>query len=181
MGERITRAELARRLGISRQTVHEHFKKGNISLGDDGLVDFELARQEYLHNTDAGKRSRTSQVADEVAETVGLDASKREIPAPLGDFNRVKLQKEEAAAQLAIHKLKIARGNVVSRSEVQAQEFAIARMVRDRILGWPAKLANHVPPDAMSRIEIEARALIRDIKSDIQLNYGSDDDAETSA
>ena len=181
MGERITRAELARRLGIARQTVHEHFKKGNITLGEDGLVDFDEARSEYLAKTDVAKRSRASQVADEVSEAVGLEDPKPELPGPLGDFNRAKAQRESANAQLAMHKLEMARGDVVSRSEVQQQQFAIARMIRDRILGWPSKLANFVPPESMKTIEAEAKSLIRDIQSEIERDFGNDDDAAAAS
>lgn len=40
---RVTEAELARELGVSRQAVNKHVKAGNIEKGQDGKIDFDLA------------------------------------------------------------------------------------------------------------------------------------------
>lgn len=42
MGERVTQAEAARRLGVSRQSVNERIKRGSLALVD-GLVDLDEA------------------------------------------------------------------------------------------------------------------------------------------
>lgn len=41
---RVTEAELARELGVSRQAVNKHVKAGTIEKGQDGKLDFDLAR-----------------------------------------------------------------------------------------------------------------------------------------
>ena len=170
MGERITRAELARRLDISRQRVHQLVRAGKITLGADGLVDIDVAASEYELNTDISRRSIAAQTADAVAQDVGMQPLPQPPSGAQGrfDFHVAKARKEEYNADMSELKLLRARGELVSRDEVEAREFAIARLIRDRVLGWPAKLANYVPPDAMKTIEKEADNLIADMQLEIK-------------
>ena len=39
MGERVTQAELARRLEVSRQAIHDLIQRGLLQLGGDGKID----------------------------------------------------------------------------------------------------------------------------------------------
>jgi hypothetical protein len=41
--QKMTAAKLAKIYGVSRQAIHAHVKKGNISKGSDGLIDFAEA------------------------------------------------------------------------------------------------------------------------------------------
>jgi hypothetical protein len=50
---------------------------------------------------------------------------------------------------------------------VAAKEFAIARKLRDRIIGFPARLASIVPADAMKIITDECDALVREMQDDV--------------
>ena len=45
--------------------------------------------------------------------------------------------------------------------------YVIARKLRDRIIGWPARLASVVPADAMKIVTDECEALIREMQDDV--------------
>lgn len=49
--KRITQAELARHLNVSRAAVHKAVKAGRITPGADGLFDIEQAREDWQNNT----------------------------------------------------------------------------------------------------------------------------------
>ena len=46
-------------------------------------------------------------------------------------------------------------------------EFAIGRRLRDRILGFPARVANLVPPEAMTSLTEECEALVRELQDEV--------------
>lgn len=54
-GVRMSRAEFARLLGVSKQAVGEWVKSGKILLGVDGLLDPRQAVQQLLRNTDPAR------------------------------------------------------------------------------------------------------------------------------
>ena len=44
MAQRLTQAQLARELGVSRQAIHKHVDAGTLAVGDDGKIDLDQAR-----------------------------------------------------------------------------------------------------------------------------------------
>jgi hypothetical protein len=66
MGERVTQAEAARRLGVSRQAIHAKTQRGTLSLVD-GLVDVDEAAAVMVAT---GRRGRDGVPPDAVAEYV---------------------------------------------------------------------------------------------------------------
>lgn len=44
MARRLTQAQLARELEVSRQAIHKHVVAGTLSVGEDGLIDFDAAQ-----------------------------------------------------------------------------------------------------------------------------------------
>ena len=44
MARRLTQAQLARELEVSRQAIHKHVVAGTLAVGEDGLIDFDAAQ-----------------------------------------------------------------------------------------------------------------------------------------
>lgn len=156
-----TRAQVAAKLGITRQRVGQLIKDGRIE-ERNGSIDLDKAVADYNAFLDPMKRlayvARTKGAAQPPSGSDGQGVM---------DFTAARTEKERANAMRAQLEYKIKAGHFVSRDEVAAKEFAIARKIRDRIIGFPAKLANLVPPDAMKTITDECEALVRELQDEI--------------
>lgn len=154
MADLKSRAETAAELKITRQALEKHIKKGTIVEVQPGKIDIEDAKRRY-QTIDPGRKPHVEVVAS--------------TPAPDGDlvpFPEARAKRENWNAQLAEIKYKEQAGLLISREEVAAREFAVARKVRDRILGFPARVANFVPPDAMKLLVDECDQLVRELQDD---------------
>ena len=108
---RLTPAEYARQVGVSRQAIHARADSGSITIGPDGKIDPQQADVEF---------------AQRQAERKGGT-----------DGDRLKqLQAEKLELQLAER-----RGELVARQEVDDEAFRCGRMLRDVVLGSVAKAA----------------------------------------
>jgi hypothetical protein len=178
----VSRKVLAEKLGLTRQRVGQLIQQGKITETERG-IDLERALADYRRNTDAEKveqaKRRFLKVVDpEPAPAVPSEpfAQRHADPAPpihvdeagqgTLDFNRAKARKEHYNAELAQARLHQMTGALVSRDEIKAKEFTVARKLRDRILGWPARVASFVPPEAMRILTDEAEVLVREMQQD---------------
>jgi phage terminase Nu1 subunit (DNA packaging protein) len=116
----VTRAELARHLGVAKPSVTRAVKVGRIRFDEDGKTDLEVASAQW----------------------------RGEIPGPrdkaVGDgpsYDRSRAEKEAAQARLATLKADELEGLLVRADEVEAEWFRILRSLRDRLLGVPDRLA----------------------------------------
>jgi hypothetical protein len=116
----ITRAEYARRRGVSKRAVTGAVQSGRIKLVD-GLVDPKQADRDWKANTDASKQVRKPGPA---YGTYSPNRAKREAFAA---------QREELAFLRETQKL-------VDASEVERLYFARARRARNMLLAIPAQL-----------------------------------------
>jgi hypothetical protein len=82
------------------------------------------------------------------------------------DFSEARARREHANAQIAELNWREQAGHLVKRDVVAAKEFEVARRLRDRILGLPARLAGLVAADAMATIVAECEQLIRELQDD---------------
>lgn len=155
-----TRREVATALGISRQRVEQLVRDGRIE-ERNGSIDLETARASYASSIDPARRLAYA------ARTAIKSPSSLAVPPH--SYVVARTEKEQANAMRAQLEYKIKAGHFISRDEVAAKEFAIARKMRDRILGLPARIANLVPPDAMKTITDECDALIRAIQADVAI------------
>lgn len=176
----VSRKVLAERLGLTRQRVGQLIAQGKITETENG-IDLERAVGEYRRNTDAEKveqaRKRFKVVASAGAPAIPPTAARPAAP-PTADtydeatgqvainFNEAKARKEHYNAELAQARLQQMTGSLIPRDEVKAKEFAVARKLRDRILGWPSRVASFVPPEAMRILTDEAEALVRELQQD---------------
>lgn len=147
-----SRKQVAEALKISRQRVEKLIKEGRIE-EKNGSIDIDKARAAYNATLDPLRRLAY--------------ATRTDTDAPALDFTAARTEKERANAMRAQLEYKIKAGHFIARDEVAAKEFAIARKIRDRIIGFPAKLANLVPPDAMKTITDECEALVRELQDEI--------------
>lgn len=178
-----TRRQTAKALQISRQRLERLLKEGRIVETAAG-IDIAAARRAYADSVDPAKRaaylSRVGAPADAAPgsaprETPTTDAGPaiaQSTASPAAETGQVlsyadaRTQKEIAHANRAQLEYRIKAGHFLARDEVAAKEFAIARKMRDRILGFPARLASYVPPDAMKIITDECDALIRELQDE---------------
>lgn len=91
---RITQAELARRLNVSRPSVSKAVKSGRITPDEDGLFDPVQAELDWLANT----RQKAKGITDK-----GKDAS---------GYAAARARKENALARMAELRLEQAMGNL---------------------------------------------------------------------
>lgn len=175
----VSRARLAAELGLGRRRIGQLVDKGVITETDEG-IDLHKALGEYQRKTDQSKRAayaqRKSGRGQRVTRSVRppptapkqlppvSDPVDPDEPLDLFDYNKARGRKEAANAQLAEIKLAREAKSLISRDEVRAKEFEIARLLRDRILGFPARLANFVPAEAMKTLTDECEALVRDLQ-----------------
>ena len=163
------RKEAAEALGISRQRVEKLIRDGRIVETAAG-IDINAARTAYESTIDPAKRDVYDRQRGAPTKPVygrkGADEVKDAESGELFSFATARTHKEMANAKRAQLEYQIKAGHFISRDEVRAKEFAIARKLRDRILGFPPKLANYVPPDAMKVIVDECEALIRELQDD---------------
>ena len=124
--KKITRAEYARRRGVSAPAVTKAVKTGRISVGADGLLDPEVADREWAENT--GKRA--------------------DVPTPAtGDgilyhVERARLTKAQAdRAELEAKEL---AGELVAIAVVLEEWARLVGGAKQKFLGFPAKLAPRI-------------------------------------
>lgn len=179
----VSRKVLAERLGLTRQRVGQLIAQGKITETENG-IDLERAVGEYRRNTDAEKveqarkrfkvvapaappgASATPPTAARPAATPPADTYDEATGQVAINFNEAKARKEHYNAELAQARLQQMTGSLIPRDEVKAKEFAVARKLRDRILGWPSRVASFVPPEAMRILTDEAEALVREMQQD---------------
>jgi len=128
MSERITQAELARRLGVSRAAVSAAVKVGRIHPGEDGLLDSVTAIHEWRESTrrtdDAHNRKRGGQPK----------------------YASARARKENALADLAELKRAQLLGNLVEREDMEAAMKFIGGAMRAAIDAMPDQTAPLIAP-----------------------------------
>lgn len=174
-----SRKQCATELGITRQRVEQYIAKGVIEETGQG-IDLDAAKAAYGSRADVVRKAQFESVQSLKSGTAGPSAPAmtqspvRETAAAADaadvvvaiDYNKERARREKANAELQEIRLQTERGRLIDRDEVKAREFAVARKLRDRILGFPAKIVNFVPPEAMKIITEECEVLIREMQDD---------------
>jgi len=139
--QRVKKAELARMLAVSRQSIGELVKRGVIIEGADGLIDVELARVAIASRVHPS--SKTSQA---------LGAPPPPAPAPppgageasteaVMSYHVAKTLREASEAKIADLKLREMRGELVRVDEVRNSFARKASALRESLLQIPSRLA----------------------------------------
>lgn len=162
-----SRREVADALGITRQRLEKLIGQGRITETTLG-IDLALARTEYERTIDPAKRAAHESATPDAPKRVrvGLTTVADPDTGRAVDFSEARTRKEIANAQRARLEYQIKAGHFIAREVVAAKEFAIARRLRDRILGFPARVSDLVPPEAMASLTDECEALVRELQEE---------------
>lgn len=191
MGELVSRAFAAKKLGISRQALEKLIKAGMVSqqLNPNGkrpkyVLDLEVAQVEYAKNTDPAKRKDggkrpaaskprkhvaqkpkpTAQPAPSKPEEENITSDQRDDDEP--DYYLARARKTEAEASAKELALQEKKGELIDREAAEQATREVAMKIRDRLRAFPSRLAAYVPNDVMPEIEDEIYALLRELEAD---------------
>ena len=163
----VKRAEAAERIGVSRQRLEKLIKQGRIIETDQGVdLDSAIAYRSVTIDTvkelaGTARPPATAAAARSVAKVKTDDDGK-----PVVDFAAAKTKREINNAALAELRYLEMAGKLISADEVKAKEFEVARKLRDRLLGIPARIQNFITPQAMQVVTEEIEAAIKELQED---------------
>lgn len=139
-------AQLARDLGVTRQSVHELIKRGILERGADGLVDVEMAKLALQNRVRPSSKTaqalkgpppapgRTDVLADEGAPpAAGTDA--------VMNYHGHKAHREASEAGIAQIRLRRLRGEVAEVAAISSALQTCARMLRDTCMNIGKRIA----------------------------------------
>ena len=165
MGERVSKSEMARRLGVSESAVRKHVKSGLYKAGPDGLIDAEAARAawEIGRDPDAALKGSLGGAAVRKAET-------ETILLPETGLARARTVGATLAAQHAKIKLDRERGKLIETKDALAACRLVIAVVCERLDGLPGSVAQRVAGldavavervlrDAINQVRVEVAAL----------------------
>jgi len=180
----VSRKDAAAELGFSRQRLEKLIKDGRVHETAAG-IDIEQVKHDLEASLDpvrrqvyeesfgktkpkakAGPRRRPYNVQRGVQRPLSASGDDKQGKFELVSLNDAKFKKESALAHQAELKLGLMASTLVSRDEVKAKEFNVARMVRDRILAFPTRLANVIPRQAMKHLDDECKRLVRELQEE---------------
>lgn len=137
MPEHITKAQYARHRKVSKAAITKALRSGRIVLGDDGLLDPEIADRQWLANTNARIPGPGRTPA-------------RKAPAPAqdepADYSESRARREQSEAGLAALALGEANGRLLARDRVELAVFHASRALRDQLTNSSAHLGAAVAP-----------------------------------
>ena len=125
-------SEYARHRGVSHQAVMRALKEGRITKEPDGSIDPDKADEQWQANTDFSRNP------DKARRTVKGETA----PASGPDYNVSRAVREAYTARLAKLEYEEKTGLLVKAETVKLQWFNTLRIVRDRMLQLPDRLAS---------------------------------------
>jgi len=138
---RLTESGLARKLGVSRQAVHELVKRGILSKDKDGLIDVELAEHALMNRVrPSGKTAASLQSTPEAspqAPPSQPDGADPEITS----YHVAKTLREAAEAQIARLKLAEMQGDLIRVDAIRSALAGMIASTRDSLLQIPARVS----------------------------------------
>lgn len=129
--ERISKAELARRLGVTPGAISRALREGRIEAGPDGLVDAAGATAQWLAN-----RRRRPRMPAQAASAPDPAA-----PGAPGDYWTAKTQREQAEAAMASLRARELAGELVRRVEIERELAAKIITLREHLQSMADRLA----------------------------------------
>ena len=124
MGERVTQAELARRLGVSRQAINNLQASGRIPRSADGRIDEDEARIAIANSVHPASKTATAIGAGAaIVESAASRAAQRQAISndPEMSYHVAKTLREVAEAQMAALKLRQMKEELAPRIELDRQ------------------------------------------------------------
>jgi hypothetical protein len=138
---RVSQADLARLLNVSRQSINELVGRGILVLGDDDKLDFEDSKQRLASSLHPG--SKTAQAlaplmpaAPSAPATVSAPSS---TPAPMS-YQTAKTLREVSEAAMAQLELRKMQGELVEVAAVRTAMGGKVAALREALLQIPSRL-----------------------------------------
>lgn len=128
--ERISKAELARRLNVTPGAISRAIREGRVEAGPDGLVDAAGATAQWLANRRRRPRTRPDSAPPDQAA-----------PAAPGDYWQAKTQREQAEAAMASLRARELSGELVRRVEIERELAAKIIALREHLQSMADRLA----------------------------------------
>lgn len=166
ISKRITQAELARHLNISRAAVSKAVKAGRVTPGDDGLFDLAQAAEDWKNNTRSA--AATAKRSDELKRPRGGQPK----------YASARARKEHHLANMAAIKEQELLGRLLAREEVELAMKSIGAGVRAALEMLPDQTAPLVAPITDL---LEVRALLEDACRNVLHNLGAAVERECQA
>ena len=154
MARRLTQAQLARELEVSRQAIHKHVVAGTLAVGEDGLIDFDAAQAAM----------RTLHPGAKTVQALGGSAPPAPAAAPapshvviptqatqfLGDadengmptnYHIARTLREAEEARMARIKREEMEGQLIRLEAVRSVAASTLAATREALLQLPARLS----------------------------------------
>lgn len=156
MGELLTRKELAARLGVSRQRVERLIHQGRLT-EVDGKIDLDHAR-EVWEGIRPDYRTRSKVLAQDAEDASESGAEPKVVSLTESRlFNQARAKRELYKAQAAELEYKRLAGTLVERERVQAESYAAARLLDQKLSQIPRQIG---PQCAIINDPLECEQLI---------------------
>jgi hypothetical protein len=152
--ERVSQAELARRLNVTPSAIARAVREGRVEVGPDGLVDVAAGRAQWLANRQ--RRPRRSRSAE---PGLGGLAEPPSAVKDSGQFWDARTRREHAEAELAELKAAEQRGDLMRRDAIVRELAPRLVELRDALEVLSERLGNLV---AVESDPTECRRMIRD-------------------
>lgn len=161
---RLTVAQYAKAEGITAKAAYNRANSGKISRGEDGLIDLDQARKEWVENRDPHQSIRSKKPKEDSSSTGPksfeggdlIDEAKRH-----ENLAAASLRKESAQADLKELELRERTGELLPRTQVIEKLSNLVSSARTRILGMGSRLGPHVAIEsdpAACKVLIDAEA-----------------------
>lgn len=152
--ERLSQSGLARRLGTSRQAVHDLVRRGIIAVDDEGLIDVAEATEAMAKTLRADAKSVAAIMASEPEPTqaeppaIEPSAGTEFDPTAATSYHVARTLREAAEAQIAQLKLRVMAGALLDSERVKTAATTLAAMTRNAFEKIPDKLADRLAAEA---------------------------------
>jgi hypothetical protein len=128
----------ARALGMSPDNMRKLVNKGTITPLEDGSIDIETARAEWLANSHPGQ----GKDKDAAAAASGMGSAN----GVNGNYRQVRVAREFLDVKIRELEFKRLTGELIPVEQVKRDAFSCARQARDRLIQIEARVAPLLAP-----------------------------------
>ncbi|WP_251044408.1 MULTISPECIES: elements of external origin [unclassified Lysobacter] len=131
---------------MSDTAVRKAIAAGRITAEADGTINVARADADWAASTRAPEERVPASTRSRAETRPGADdvAAVAPTSAPIGGNTYTQARTANEVLKAQHHKLRIAqlKGELIDRSQVMSQVFALARAERDAWLNWPARISS---------------------------------------
>jgi len=131
----LTKAKLAKELGITRQSINTWIKRGDLVFDETGKMSIDEFNRQLGH-----RLHPVSKIRDENYSPIFNDVNKDVQDVEL-DFHAARTIREIAEAKTAEFKLNVMKGDYVEKSQVEKIIFERARQFSDGLMTCKRRLS----------------------------------------